>query len=237
MNPIAYRNYVDPNALRAHNGHHFINIIDETNLPHQAILHCETCHQELARKPLDIRVITFASMCFGDAMEHWQNRLLVGVSNIPIEEIPGEQPLIERIDSKIMSQDARLEVSTVMMGHNARVTEPARIIEPVGSDYASEDAYQSARTEFEAMWAAVTLPDRTHLALQALTIVEQLLELHHNSHDQEICGEEEAAHRNTMQFNETLERLDALLHPELNVAPPAETLDHGPDDWLGDLPV
>ena len=77
MNPIAYRGSVDPNTLRAHHGHQFTNTVDETNLPHIAILHCATCNQELARMPLDIRVITLSSMCFGDAMQHWQNRLFM----------------------------------------------------------------------------------------------------------------------------------------------------------------
>lgn len=233
MNPIAYRGSVDPNTLRAHHGHQFTNTVDETNLPHIAILHCATCNQELARMPLDIRVITLSSMCFGDAMQHWQNRLFIGTSSICEKEIAGDEPLIDRIDKELVYRDARADASTVMMGNPDVIEEPARIIEPISSDYASTEAYQDARTEFEALWAAITLPDKVHLALRALPLVEQAVQLQYDlRHNPSIGGEEDLAHDAYQRQGQVLEQLLALLHPEL-LAPEQTPTE---DSWLDDIP-
>ena len=220
----------DPSStIRRHDGHQLIGTVDKSQLPVTAVLRCQTCGEELSRTPLDIRVISLGSMCFGDGQDNWHNELFIGGWAIPVASLYGDDPLLKRIDREIGSLDARTDMSTVTMG--SRIVEPARIVEPVSNSFPNPERYEEERIRFEALWAATSDPERTYLALQALPLAERIAQLQHDlHHDQSIGGEEDLAYEAGIRLNQALEDLHALFHPAQ--APQPETpLTPESDDW------
>lgn len=226
----------DPcSTIRRHDGHQLISTVDKSQLPATAILRCQTCDEELSRRPLDIRVITMDSMCFGDGNGNWANTLFVSPLSLSIDDLHGDEPLLKRIDREIQHIDARAETSTVMMGSS--VKEPARIVEPVTSSFPDLTNYETERIHFEALWAATSDPARTYLALLALPLVEHIVGLVHAiNYDQSIGGEEDLAHEASIRLHKALDDLHALFRPEAHTPQP-EPPAPGPDWWESDDPT
>ena len=234
-----------PSILGEHAGHEIVVDIDRYELPAVAITTCKTCHKELQREQLPIRVIAYGRMCFGSNDSDRFLELMPTAFFVQPDHAPhGDQytrELRDFIGKEARSLLAQLEMGTVECTfdfHNGTViSEPALLIEPVAI---SEDASGHERhtaEQFETLWQAHSNPNQVDEALTAMPLVRQLLERYHDSYyDLAINQDPERAAEAHTNFIRAVEALYTFFNPIDQETEPTTPPAADPNEWWEDNP-
>lgn len=238
----------DPGALTEHAGHKIFVTIDRHELPAVAITRCYTCHQDIERRRLPIRVIAFGSMCFGDLSMQFYHELMPMPMLIPPDDAPSgthrSHELRAYIADQVATLHARAEMSTVCCSLNyrdeARMTEPAMLIEPVAIEGADPALNDSAIEEFETLWQAHYHTDEVAEALAIMPLIREIMWRYQDSYyDQGLNSDEYQAMETHSRFIKAVERLYTYLHPTdepTPVTPPAHDPNDDRNQWWEENP-